>query len=219
MDMLWSNFTRQGRRGVPKVAMVLTAAFLVESLLAPASLYGQSVNFAGMQSTVSVNGLNEPFGVAVDATGDLFITDNSGAVIKVPAGGGPQTTLPNLNTPMAVAVDALGNVFATDSFSAPPRIVEIPANSSTTITLPTTGLQAPDGIAVDSAGNLFITDDLNGTVVEILAGSGSQITLANNLVQPQSIAVDASGNLFCDRLLVGGPRTGNLRLVVAYQLR
>lgn len=196
MNMLWSNLTRQGRRGVPKAAMVWTAGFLFVSSLPPARLYGQSVNFGGMQSTVPMNGLTGPLGVAVDAAGDLFVTDNSDFVFKVPAGGGTQTTLANLNTPEGIAVDKLGNVFIVASSSTPPLIMEIPVNSSTPVIVPTTGLGGPEGIAVDAAGNLFIADSGNHNVVEVLAGSGSQITVASNLGGSMAVTVDQAGNLF-----------------------
>ena len=51
-----------------------------------------------MQSALTVNaggqGLSKPFGVVVDAAGDVFIPDpNNGRVVEILAGGGKQTTV------------------------------------------------------------------------------------------------------------------------------
>jgi hypothetical protein len=55
----------------------------------------------GPQSTVG-SGVSYPFGVTVDAKGDVFIADivNGGQVLEVPAGGGAQTSVgTGLNSP------------------------------------------------------------------------------------------------------------------------
>ncbi len=60
--------------------------FCVASLGAPA----QSVTFAGTQTTLPTSGLNDPWGVAVDSSGDVFIAGlyNNG-VAKLPWTGRP----------------------------------------------------------------------------------------------------------------------------------
>ena len=69
--------------------------------------------------------------VAVDAAGDVFISDyGNSRVVEVPYLGnglyGPQTTVGNgLYAPYGVAVDAAGDLFVTDTGHG--RVVEVPA--------------------------------------------------------------------------------------------
>src|SRR5208283_5071451 len=52
------------------------------------------VTFNGAQFTVPASGLASPSGVAVDAAGDVYIADHGNRIVKVPAGGGVQITVP-----------------------------------------------------------------------------------------------------------------------------
>jgi sugar lactone lactonase YvrE len=60
------------------------------------------------------SGFNNPSGVAVDASGNVYVADYSNGVIKeIPAVGGTVVTLsPFWNGVAGVAVDAEGNVYA-----------------------------------------------------------------------------------------------------------
>lgn len=72
-------------------------------------------------------GLNTPDGVAVDNSGNLYVTDNwNYRVVKLTAGSTTQTVLPftSLNHPYGVAVDN-GNVYVTDGGNN--RVVKLPA--------------------------------------------------------------------------------------------
>ena len=66
--------------------------------------------------------------MAVDAAGDLYVTDGSNnRVLELAAGSATQTALPftGLNNPYGVAVDAAGNVYVADS--ANNRVLKLPA--------------------------------------------------------------------------------------------
>ncbi|MGB0109499.1 MAG: hypothetical protein WBP52_13455, partial [Terriglobales bacterium] len=100
---------RNGRPILAAAAGVCALLLLGGSVAA----HAQSVTFAGTQTYVG-GGLSGPWGVAVDGAGDIFIADTGhGRVVKVPAGGGPQTTVlaSGLNAPYGVAVDGAGDVF------------------------------------------------------------------------------------------------------------
>jgi sugar lactone lactonase YvrE len=134
--------------------------------------------------------LNSPYGVAVDASGNLLISDSPNNVIrKVGANGiittvagngydagtgyggysgdGGAATNAELNVPHSVAVDASGNLFIADYDNN--RIRKVGTN----------------GIITTVAGN-----GTNGD-----SGDGGAATNAA-LAYPQGVAVDASGNLF-----------------------
>ncbi len=121
---------------------------------------------ATLRTTVPATGLNQPFSVAVDGVGNLFIADlGNNRVVKVPANGGTQTTVgTGLNGPQGVAVDGAGNLFIADWGNN--RVVEVPANGGPQIRVGT-GLNGPIGLAVDGAGDIFIADSHNNRVVEV----------------------------------------------------
>jgi uncharacterized protein (TIGR03437 family) len=183
--------------------------------------------------------LNQPYGVAVDAAGDLFLADRSNnRVRKVSANGviatvagngtgisfgdGGQAVLASLDQPCGLAVDASGNLFIADSGNGQIRKVSASGIISTvagggSANLgdggPATAAQLllPAGIAVDAFGDLFIADTGDNRIRKVSAG-GIISTVAGNgargfsgdggpatsaaLNQPTGVAVDATGNIF-----------------------
>ena len=140
--------------------------------------------------------LNGPYGVAVDATGDLFIADSLNHRIRKVDGKGIITTVTGdgrpgfsgdngpatgamLSDPSDVAVDSFGDIFIADNYNQ--RIREVDLNGIIT-TVAGNGSQAysdgggaainaslnyPCGVAVDAVGNLFIADSFNGSVRKV----------------------------------------------------
>jgi sugar lactone lactonase YvrE len=151
----------------------------------------------GPQATLPFTGLNEPDGVAVDAAGDLYVSDSlNHRVVKLAAGSSTQTVLPftGLYNPDGVAVDAAGSVYVTDA--AENRVLELAAGSSTQTVLPFSGLKVPSGVAVDGAGNVYVTDYSNHRVVELAVGSSTQAVLPFTDTSPNGVALDTAGNLY-----------------------
>jgi sugar lactone lactonase YvrE len=145
------------------------------------------------------NGYNNPDGVAVDGTGDVFIADaNNNQVVQAPAGGGVPTTVgTGLSQPAGVAVDGAGNVYIADSGNN--RLVKVPYlgnGNYGTQTMVGSTLNQPNGVAVDGAGDVFVTDSGNNQVLEVQAGCCVQTTVATGLNGPYSVAVDAAGDVF-----------------------
>ena len=129
--------------------------------------------------------LTNPYGVAVDSVGNVYIADSqnnrvrkvSGTTITTIAGTGVQGNGPDgglateckLSGPYGVAVDAVGDIYIADTNNYRVRKV-----SGTTITtIAGTGgwgngpdgglatacvLATTNGVAVDSAGNVYISD-------------------------------------------------------------
>ena len=112
--------------------------------------------------------LNQPSGVAVDASGNLYIADTanqrirkvSGGVIMTIAGngsagfggdGGPAADA-RLDDPSALAVDARGNIYIADTNNNRVRVLTPPArNCAEKASLPM-GPDLPDGAGVCTAG-------------------------------------------------------------------
>ena len=152
-----------------------------------------------------------PSGVAVDASGNLFIADSfnnlirkvsqQGTISTVAGNGdggfsgdaGPATSA-HLSSPAGVAVDGSGNLFIADTENNRVRKVT-PQGTITTIAGngkqgfsgdggPATSAQlgSPRGIAVDASGNLLIADTVNNRVRRVTP-QGVISTVAGNGTQ------------------------------------
>jgi gliding motility-associated-like protein len=168
------------------------------------------------------NQLNNPIGLYVDATGNVYITDRlnyriqkwapgagSGTTV---AGGNGQGVGPNqLSDPIGVFVDRAGNVYVDDYGNN--RIQEWApgASSGTTVAGGNGQGSAPNqlfdatGLFVDGKGNIFIADVGNNRVQEWAPGATNGITVAggngqgpapNQLAFPTGVFVGPSGNLY-----------------------
>ena len=164
---------------------------------------GVITTFAGGGSSLGDNGpatsaqLNGPTSVAVDSSGNVYISDTSnsrirrvtnGMIITVAGTGaygfsgdtGPAVSA-QLNYPQGIAVDGAGDLFIADSLNARIRKVSggVITTVAGTVTVGFSGdggpavvaqLSLPEGIAVDAAGNLYIADTLNERIRKVSNG-------------------------------------------------
>ena len=198
--------------------------------------------FVGDGGPATSSSLNSPAGIALDASGNLYIADSAHHRVRLVDGatgtittvagttstgfsgdGGPATTA-NLNSPQGVAVDGSGNLYISDTFNHRVRRVDAATGVITTVagdgasgfsgdggTATSASLKFPRGLAVDAAGNLLIADE-NHRVRRVDASSGIITTVAGNgtsgfsddggpatsasLNLPRGVAVDTSGNVY-----------------------
>ncbi len=144
---------------------------------------------------------SSPVGIAVDDSGNIYVSTNQQCVIKITPGGvsslfagTPGTngnigqnvlaasTDCNLNSPFGVAVDSDGNVFIADN-----------SNSCVRVVAAKTGTLTPVG-AVTSAFIYTYAGQLGSSNVPAL-GIGGQATAAT-LQTAKSVAVDGPGNVY-----------------------
>ncbi len=165
--------------------------------------------FSGDGGAAISAALANPFSMAADAAGNVYIADRdnhrvrridtSGNITTV-AGNGEQgffgdgglATSASLNTPTAVAVDANGNIYIADSNNNRIRVVSN-GNINTFAGNGTAGysgdggaatsasLYTPRGVAVDANGVVYIADTNNHVVRKVSAGTIS--TIAGNAQQ------------------------------------
>lgn len=164
-----------------------------------------SVGIAGsMDGTGTAALFNQPQGIAVDATGDVYVSDTGNSTIRKITAVGAVTTLAGVagqtggadgagasarfNYPAGLAVDSTGNLFVADSGNSAIREVTSAGSVSTPAgsagnsgSVDGQGSAArfnhPQAVAVDQAGYLFVIDTSNQTVREV-SPSGSVSTLA-----------------------------------------
>jgi uncharacterized protein (TIGR03437 family) len=164
--------------------------------------------YSGDDGPATVASLNYPFGVAVDAAGNLYIAEASNSRIRkvTPAGtittvagngqwgysgdGGPATAA-SLKAPSGVAVDAAGNLYIAEELNQRIRKVA-PAGTITTVAgngiqsfsgdggpATAASLSYPCGVAADAAGNIYVADNGNQRIRKV-APAGTITTAAGN---------------------------------------
>jgi len=151
---------------------------------------------------IHLPGLTSASGVAVDASGNLFVCDYEANTVKEILAAGGYTTVKTLASGAtgcyALALDGSGNLFLVNN-GQPQQLQEIPAlGDYTTVNNLTGALGTPSGVAVDGSGNVFVSEASAGDVKEFLASSGYSTfnTIGSDFNLAQGVALDASGNLF-----------------------
>lgn len=153
--------------------------------------------------------LYNPYFLAVDSGGNLYISDttnqrirkiNANGVITTVAGNGMQrfggdggpATKAQLDDPAGVAVDTAGNLYIADTKNHRVRKVSTSGVITTVVGNGVSGsrgdggpateaeLYYPYGLAVDLAGNLYIADSLNGRIRKVSRATGIITTVAGN---------------------------------------
>jgi streptogramin lyase len=182
---------------LPTVAYSNPHAYLVQAAITPlAPVSGGVAAPLYSRSTVTLgSGFVNPYDVALDAAGDLFIVQqSSGTVTEIPAGNGTPVQLGSgLGPSNGVAVDAAGNVYVA-SFSSN-AVYKIPAGNGTPVAIGS-GFSGPTGVAVDVLGNVYVADFNNNAVKEIPVGGGAPFAIGSGFSIPNGVAVDVSGNVY-----------------------
>jgi trimeric autotransporter adhesin len=202
-----------------------------------------SIGYAGDGGLANAAGLVEPFAVAVDSTGNVYIAEpTDGRIREVSTikgkvdintiagngtlgftGDGSAATSAELNRPTGVAVDASGHIYIADSLNNRIRLAQSGGSISTFAgnggfsysgdggAATSAQMNSPHAVAVDNAGNYYIADSGNNVVRKVSA-SGTITTFAGNgtagsggdsgaatsaqLSGPQGVAVDSAGNVY-----------------------
>lgn len=180
---------------------------------------------------------NEPFGVAVDEAGNVYVADASNnairkitpaGVVSTLAGGGAAGsgdgtgTAARLDEPRGVAIDVNGTLYVADydnhlvrQITAAGVVTTLAGQADVAGNADGVGTAAsfrgPNGIAVDSAGVVYVADTGNRSIRRISAGGVvTTLTPSQGLDTPRGVAVDGTG-----RILVAERGTHTIRTVAA----
>jgi sugar lactone lactonase YvrE len=206
--------------GLRKGALVLYDPDSNPVLTVPLYGFGDAPVAALSPNTGAVIGtgglpLSDPYQVALDGAGNMYVGDYTGKnVTKIPAGGG-SATLVSLGTPgsvavqniTGVAVDGAGNLFIGDHQNS--RILVVtPGGVVSVLSITGPSLGFPTALAFDAAGNLYIADFTNGQIIEVssLFVSGSTSTGLGTVIPAggysftgstlTGLTIDSQGNIY-----------------------
>jgi len=210
----------------------LFVADLGNNVIRKISTAGVVSTFCGNGTRGYVNGadtlaeFNNPQGLCVDASGNVFVADRSNNLVRKITAAGVASNFAGsgaayyfngtgsdnaFNGPKGVAVDASGNIYVADAGNYCIRKITPAQVTSTLVGGPvqTTIVGSPAGIAIDSKGNLYISDQ-TGRILELTTGNvlytlggtynttgyvdGPGTTAKFN--GPQGLAIDSKGNIY-----------------------
>jgi hypothetical protein len=161
-----------------------------------------------------VTGLSGQSGLAIDASGNLYVADSgNGRVLLLATGGGLTVgsntslvgssvsssggTINGFTKPVGVAADSQGNVYVADSGN----IIQVSIKSGTRTTI-AQALTTAAAVAVDPGGSLYYADSGAQTITRVpnvggsISLSGSTVLTTTVVATPVGLALDPSGNLY-----------------------
>jgi sugar lactone lactonase YvrE len=177
------------------------------------------IGFCGDGGPARAAFLRRPAGLALDATGNVYIADTgnnrvrrvdaaTGTIVTVAgdgsagyAGDGGPAVRAALDRPRAVAVDSEGRILIADSGNSRIRRVDArglittiagaePGFAGDGAAATSARLDEPAGVALDGAGNVYVADQRNHVVRRIDVGTGMIATVAGVAPREKAAAGD-----------------------------
>ncbi len=203
---------------------------------------GDSCNATPARTISGSNtGLQGPNFIALDAAGQLYVSNEQNTITVYAAGATgnatPMVTIAGSNTglsvPSGIALDAAGRLYVANSlncnidgcFDASITVYAAGATGNATPTATihgsNTGLSGPSAIALDAAGRLYVRNDQSITVYAAGAtGNAAPIATiqgSNTGQFPAGIALDATGRLYVANPIAVpvGPSSGSIAVYAA----
>jgi tripartite motif-containing protein 71 len=158
-------------------------------------------------NTTSEAALDKPWGVAVDPSGNILVTDkgrnmafkfaNDGKYLQTLVSTGPADG--QLQHPHGIAFDSAGNFYIADQVHG--NIQKFTPDGKFLLKFGSEGrgegpvFHRPHGVAVDSSGNIFVADSGNHRVKKF-SPDGTLLKSWGHFKDPHDIEIDSSGNVY-----------------------
>jgi len=173
---------------------------------------GQIARVNGVSSPTNAR-LVMPYGVGMDANGNVYVADMSGALHRItPDGVAGATSAGTFAGPIGTATEANGNIIVADWQTNSVNRLSPDGTTSTTLVSGSTSplLSNPTSVATDAKGDVYVASNDNNTIV-MIAPDGTVTTYAGTVGQsgaadgtagaalfnkPRGLATDAAGDLF-----------------------
>jgi uncharacterized repeat protein (TIGR02543 family) len=138
---------------------------------------------------------NNPYGMTMDASGNLYVVDGNNDKIKTFSMGHWTTkeVAIRLLNPRAVAIDRNGNMYVVDTFN---NLIKKFSNNVWTDITNGEGFSGPFGIAVDSHGTVYVADTFNSKIKKLVNDVWVDITYNGGFQYPESLIVDENGTVY-----------------------
>ncbi|WP_158590442.1 NHL repeat-containing protein [Noviherbaspirillum cavernae] len=207
------------------------------------SLIAGSIGGPGaLDATGTAARFHDPYGIAADAAGNLYIADTANHIIRKVTPAGAVSTLAGtagvfgsadgngaaarFSSPRGIVVDGAGNVYVADRLNHAIRRIT-PSGAVATIAGAagssgsadgagsTARFNGPSGIAIDALGNLYVADTDNVAIRKITP-SGDVTTLAGMATESGSVDGAGSTARFNGPSSIAIDATGNLFVTDTY---
>jgi hypothetical protein len=114
----------------------------------------------------SYSATNSPYGIAIDATGDVYYSQETGNIMKRTVAGVTTTFATGISQPNGMTFDKSGNLIVVDKVEGEIKKIT-PAGVVSTII---TGLANPTNVAYAPNGDLYISTGSQGRIFVLPAG-------------------------------------------------
>jgi len=122
--------------------------------------------------------LDNPQGVFVDGSGDIFIADTGNSALRI-ATGSQSLTFAGTTIP--------ANTIVTLAGQPPAACADTSTGCGDNGTATSASLNFPTGVAVDSAGNVYIADSQDSVIRVVNSSSQNPLTIAGTQILPGDI--------------------------------
>ena len=163
------------------------------------TLSSQPNDFSVALTYAGSGNLAAPWGIAIDASGNAWVTNESGSAVNEFTPSGTENTVAitasGLYGAQGIAIDQTGNVWVANTVGN--SVVKFPAgNVSSPSSFTGGGISGPSAIAIDAGTTVWIAN-LNGNSVTSLSNTGTVVNggaiTSGGLTVPTAIAIAPSG--------------------------